>query len=66
MSIPNAPKVNGDGDPPRVNGPGLHPAWLALIEYCRRLQHGEIERLRIQDGLPVIAEVITKKVKFNS
>jgi hypothetical protein len=43
----------------------LHPAWRSLIEYCSRLQHGDIERLRIQDGVPVIAEVITRKVKFN-
>jgi len=28
------------------------------------LQHGEIERLKIQDGLPVLAEVTKKKVKF--
>ena len=43
----------------------LHPSWKALIEYCRKLQHGDIERLRIQDGVPVIAEVITKKIKFS-
>jgi hypothetical protein len=43
----------------------LHPAWRAFIRYCRELRHGEIERLSIQDGLPVLAEVITKKVKFN-
>jgi hypothetical protein len=29
------------------------------------LEHGELERLRIQDGLPVLAEVTRKKVKFN-
>jgi hypothetical protein len=46
------------------NADRIHPAWRALIEYCRDLQHGDIEKLRIQDGLPVIAEVITKKVKF--
>jgi hypothetical protein len=34
------------------------------MEYCRKLQHGDIERLRIQDGLPVLAEVITQKIKF--
>jgi hypothetical protein len=44
----------------------LHPAWKSLIDYCRRLQHGDIERLRIQDGVPVIAEVITRKIKFSS
>jgi len=45
-------------------GDKLHPAWLALIRYCTELQHGEIERLKIQDGLPTLAEVTTKKVKF--
>jgi hypothetical protein len=42
----------------------LHPAWAAFIKYCERLSHGEIERLKIQDGVPVIAEVTTQKVKF--
>ena len=42
----------------------LHPAWLALIRYCAELQHGEIERLKIQDGLPMLAEAVKKKVKF--
>jgi hypothetical protein len=42
----------------------VHPAWRALIDFCNKLQHGDIERLRIQDGVPVIAEVITKKIKF--
>jgi hypothetical protein len=43
----------------------LHPAWAAFIQYCERLSHGEIERLKIQDGLPVLAEVTTQKVKFS-
>ena len=42
----------------------LHPAWRTFIHYCREMQHGEIEVLKIQDGLPVIAEVTKKKVKF--
>ena len=44
----------------------LHPAWHAFIRYCAKLQHGEIEMLKIQDGLPVLAEVVRKKVKFTS
>jgi hypothetical protein len=48
---------------PRSND-GLHPAWAAFLKYCGELQHGEIERLKIQDGLPVLAEVTKKKVKF--
>lgn len=42
----------------------LHPAWAAFLEYCRKLGYGEIERLKIQDGLPVLAEMVQKKVKF--
>jgi hypothetical protein len=44
---------------------GLHPAWRSFIRYCAQLRHGEIERLCIQDGLPILAESTTKKVKFN-
>ena len=42
----------------------LHPAWRAFIQYCRDMRHGEIERLSIQDGMPVLAEVTKRKVKF--
>jgi hypothetical protein len=41
-----------------------HPAWSAFIKYCSVLKHGEIELLKVQDGLPVLAEVTRKKVKF--
>ena len=44
----------------------LHPAWRAFIRYCANLRHGEIDRLSIQDGLPVLAQSTTKKVKFIS
>ena len=43
---------------------GVHPAWLRLMRYCADLGHGEIEKLKIQDGVPVIADVIREKVKF--
>jgi hypothetical protein len=42
----------------------LPAAWREFIRYCRELRHGEIERLSIQDGLPVLAETTRKKVKF--
>jgi hypothetical protein len=42
----------------------LSPAWREFIRFCRELRHGDIERLSIQDGVPVLAEVTTKKVKF--
>lgn len=43
----------------------VHPSWLRLIRYCAELRHGEIEKLKIQDGLPMGAEVTTKRVKFS-
>jgi hypothetical protein len=47
--------------------PGDKPlphAWREFIRFCSALQYGEIERLSIQDGLPVLAEMTKKKVKF--
>lgn len=44
--------------------PDIHPAWLSLIRYCAELGHGEIEKLKIQDGIPVIADVVREKVRF--
>jgi len=44
----------------------LHPAWLAFLRYCAELKYGEIERLSIQDGLPVLAEMTKKKIKFTN
>ena len=41
-----------------------HPAWRAFVRFCEELRHGEIERLKIQDGLPVLAEVVKRKTKF--
>lgn len=44
----------------------LHLAWRSLIRYCQELDHGEIQQLKIQNGLPVLAEVTRKKVKFTN
>jgi len=38
--------------------------WVRLIRFCQELGHGEIEKLKIQDGVPVIADVVREKVKF--
>ncbi len=40
--------------------------WQAFREFCERLQHGEIDKLKIQDGLPMLAETVRQKVKFTS
>jgi hypothetical protein len=52
-------------DLPKEQRTPIHPAWMAFIKYCERLKHGEIARLKVQDGLPVLAEVTTQKVKFS-
>jgi hypothetical protein len=60
-------------DVARLHGPAaregiaseIHPAWLRLIKYCADLGHGEIEKLKIQDGLPMVAEITTRKIKFS-
>ena len=48
----------------KIRADNLHPGWQALIRLCRDLDHGEIERLRIQDGLPVLVEVTRQKIKL--
>lgn len=64
--------MNEVGRPAAVNGnverkpAALHPAWLAFLRFCAELKHGEIERLSIQDGLPVLAEMTKKKIKFTN
>lgn len=38
--------------------------WERFIRYCEKLEFGEIEKLKIQDGLPFIAEKVVERVKF--
>lgn len=42
----------------------VHPAWARLMRYCAGLGHEQVERLKIQNGLPVMADVVREKVKF--
>jgi hypothetical protein len=42
----------------------IHHIWFSFIKYCEELKHGEIDKLKIQDGLPMLAEEVKKKVKF--
>lgn len=45
-------------------GQQISEQWARLIRFCQELGHGEIEKLKIQDGVPVIADVVREKVKF--
>lgn len=63
----NRPESNGNGTAPTTSGSdtSLHPAWRAFVRYCQQMGHGEIERLKIQDGIPVLVEVSRQKIKFS-
>lgn len=57
---------------PRISAPreatvtmALHPREAALIRYLRALRFGRLERLEVQDGLPVAAEEVKGKVRFD-
>lgn len=45
-------------------GRGVHPAWITLIRYCQAMGHGEIERIKIQDGIPVLIEKSVERIKL--
>jgi hypothetical protein len=55
-------KLNGDMGKGRLIR--IHPAWHSFIKFCENLKYGEIEKLKIQDGLPLMAEEVKKKIKF--
>ena len=41
-----------------------HPSWWAFIKFGQNLRWGDIHRMKIQDGLPMPTEDVTKKIKF--
>ncbi len=43
----------------------LHANWCDFITLCEKMGFGEIENLKIQDGLPMVAEVVKKKINFS-
>lgn len=43
---------------------GIHPAWLALIRHCKEIGFGEIERMKIQNGVPVLVERSIQRIKL--
>jgi hypothetical protein len=59
------PHRNGAVPVKAESEPCLHPAWIAFVRYCQQMGHGEIARLKIQDGIPVLVEVSRQKIKFS-
>lgn len=43
----------------------LHPAERRLLAFLRALKFGTVERLVIRNGVPMLADVVTKTVKFD-
>jgi hypothetical protein len=48
----------------RIMSGSLPPAWRSFLFFCKELGNGEIHELKIQDGLPVIAQAVTRRVRF--
>jgi PII-like signaling protein len=44
-------------------GATVYPAWTAFIRLCQQIEFGELERVKLQDGLPVSVEVVKKRIK---
>ena len=43
----------------------LHANWRDFITLCEKLGFGEISNIKIQNGLPMVAEVVKKKISFS-
>lgn len=42
----------------------VNSQWIEFIDYCNTVQFGRLEKLDIQNGMPVFAEAVITKVKF--
>jgi hypothetical protein len=65
----NGKRVAASSGPPLVEAScqhastALHPAWAAFIRLCQEIEFGELERVKLQNGLPVSVEVVKRKIK---
>ena len=59
---PYITKAEIDGG--RIVPPSLHPAEAALIGYIRGLRYGSLT-IKVQHGLPQVAEEIRVRVELN-
>ena len=42
----------------------IHPGWYEFIKYCESIYYGEIDKIKIKEGRPVLAEEVKRKVRF--
>jgi hypothetical protein len=57
-------QIHNTSEPPWMKD--IPVPWREFIRFCQELRFGEINRVAIQDGVPVIAEVTVKKIKFDA
>lgn len=50
---------------PMRREPVISSQWIEFVQFCKNLGFGRIEKLEIQNGQPMMAEVVTEKVKFS-
>jgi hypothetical protein len=43
----------------------INPTWLKFIRFCQSLDCGEIDKLKVLNGVPVLAQKIMQNTKFN-
>lgn len=42
----------------------VHPAELKLLQSIRKIQWGELDQIKIQDGIPVLIKMAFKTIKL--
>jgi hypothetical protein len=63
-NIPGARQKLDASPRPSAHRSELHPAWRAMIRFCQELGYGEIACVKIHDGIPISAEVVTRKIRW--
>ena len=58
--------ANGNGENCEHWVQALPPSWRQFVDLCRQIRFGELERVAIQDGVPVLVELTRQKVKFSN
>ena len=64
-SAANVPPSTGTVSGQDEKAASIHPNWQAVIRFCKDMGYGEIACLKIHDGLPISAEVVTRKIRWS-
>ncbi len=58
------PKPKPENDTVKKELMEVHPTWVRFIRYCAAIRFGELQNVKIQNGVPVSAEKATEKIRF--